>query len=774
MHNIKVKKRDGGLIAIDYEKIHKSIAFCAKDLSGVSISEIAMNTKINFYDGITTTEIHQNIIKSAKDLISEQNPNYQIVAGRALNINLRKEVYGQYQPHSLYDIVVRNVDIGWYDKEILEMYTKEEFDAFNDVIDHTLDDKFTYSAWKQLTSKYLVQDRTKKDSHVETPQIMYMLIGMTLFGKYAPKERMKYVKSFYNLTANKQTLGLPTPILAGVRTPTRQFSSCVLGKCGDDLQSISASSKSIIDYVAKRAGIGWDMSAIRPLGSAIRGGEAYHTGIIPFIKHLNTAVQSCSQGGVRGGAATIYYPIWHLEVESLIVLKNNKGTEENRVRTLDHGFAINKHFYDCAIQGLDYYLFDKGDVPGLYEAFYSADQTEFVRLYDKYSKMRKIRKTKVNAMDILSDIEMERVSTGRIYMAHPDLMNAQSPFVDDTIYQSNLCLEIALPTQDLTKWSSLTTTECLELGIYSVGMSPDDFIDKFGIVSLCTLSNFNFGNIKSPNDFKELANISVRALDELIDYQDYPMIAAEVPAKAFRSLGIGVNGLAHFLAKHRVQYGKQSNELMDEYMEAMNFYLVKSSVELAKEKGSFDWIDRTIYVTDKPFIWEHRKDKVDDLIELNLRMDWDSLRSDIKQYGQRHATLLAHMPSESNSVVFNATNGVEPIRSKMVVKGNGDNMTKQVYPTHLKYDYLWEMGDMQRYIETLAIIQKWTDQAISTNMSYDPELFHEEQIPIRILVTDILTAYSYGLKTIYYHNNRVSGAPDDKVNEEDDCENCKL
>jgi len=760
MHNIKVRKRDGSLIDIDYEKIHKSIAFCTNGLSNVSISEIAMNCKINFFDGITTKEIHQNIIKSAKDLISEKTPNYQIVAGRALNIDIRKNVYNQYTPPSLYSIITKNVEDGWYDSEILEMYSEDEIN-------------------KQLTSKYLVQNRTQRDDFKETPQIMYMLIGMTLFGKYKEK-RLKYVKSFYNLTAVKQTLGLPTPILAGVRTPTRQFSSCVLGKCGDNLQSISASSKSIIDYVSKRAGIGWDMSAIRPIGSSIRNGEAYHTGIIPFIKHMNSAVQSCSQGGIRGGAATIYYPIWHYEVESLIVLKNNKGTDENRVRTLDHGFAINKHFYDCAINGDDYYLFDVKDTPGLYEAFYSADQTEFVNLYNKYSKKRKIRKQKVNAMELLTRIEMERVSTGRVYMIHPDLMNSQTPFIKDKIYQSNLCLEIALPTADLTKWSSLTTEECLELGIYNKDMSVDDFIEKFGIVSLCTLSNFNFGNIKSTKDFEELANISVRALDELIDYQYYPMIAAEVPTKSFRSVGIGVNGLAHFIAKHKTKYGKQSAELVDEYMEAMNYYLVKTSVELAKEKGSFDWIDRTIYKTDKPFIWEHRKAKIDNIIPMKTRMDWESLRADIKKYGQRHSTLIAHMPSESNSVVFNATNGVEPIRQKMTVKGNGDNVTKQVYPTHLKYDYLWEMGDMRRYIETLAVIQKWTDQSISTNMSYDAEHFDDGTIPLKILLMDILTAYSYGIKTIYYHNSKVNNEnntnSENNTNNEDEgeCESCKL
>jgi len=772
--NIKVIKRDGTSTDIDYEKIHKSIEFCTNGLHNVSVSEIAINTKINFFDGITTKEIHSSIIKSAKDLISVTEPNYQIVAGRALNIELRKEVYGSYVVPHLYEIVKKNVADGWYDKEILEYYDEQDFDFFNNIIDHKLDERFTYSAWKQLTSKYLIQDRTKKDSHVETPQIMYMLIGMTLFAKYPRDERNKLVKSFYKLSAKTQTLGLPTPILAGVRTPTRQFSSCVVGKCGDNLESISASSKSIIDYVSKRAGIGWDMSAIRPLGSEIRGGEAYHTGILPFIKHINSAVQSCSQGGIRGGAATVYYPIWHLEAESLIVLKNNKGTEENRVRTLDHGFAINKHFYEKAMSGEPYYLFDTKQTPGLYEAFYAADQTKFIKLYDKYSKIRKIRKKKVNAMDMLVAIENERVSTGRIYIVHSDLMNTQSPFVSDTIYQSNLCLEIALPTADLTKWSSLTMDECESLGIWNNNMNADDFIEKFGMISLCTLSNFNFGNIKSVDEFEELANVSVRALEELLDYQDYPMIAAEVPAKAYRNLGIGVNGLAHFFAKHRVHYGKESADLLDEYMEAMNYYLVRTSVDLAKERGAFDWIDRTIYVTDKPFIWEHRKGKVDELVPMKLRLDWDTLRKDITKYGQRHATLLAHMPSESNSVVFNATNGVEPIRNKLVVKGNGNNVSKQVYPTHLKYDYLWDMPNMQRYIESLAVIQKWTDQAISTNTSYNPELYDGE-LSADMLITDVLTAYSLGIKTLYYHNNKVSSEDETKQeNEESECESCKL
>ncbi|MDA3807828.1 MAG: ribonucleoside-diphosphate reductase subunit alpha [Thiomicrorhabdus sp.] len=762
--DIIIIKKGGEKEPFDIDKFHKPINFACEGLQGVSPSAIALGARKRFsgQKEVSTHDITSLLVKSAQDLITVNSANYQYVAGRLINYDTRKQVYGSFEVPHLYEITKKNVKSKWYDKEILSMYTEEEFNYFNSKLEHHRDEQFTLGAWKQLLGKYLVRDRSKKiEVYKETPQIVYMLVSMTLFSR--KENRTEEVVAYYNAIskADKSTISIATPISAGVRTPSRQFSSCVVGKIGDSLPSINNGSTMLVDYASRRAGIGMDMGEIRPVGSPIRGGEVTHTGITPFVKHIQSATLSSSQGGVRAGSSTLYYPVFHKEIQDIIVYKNNKGTDENRVRHVDHAVSINKHFYKKAVMNEDYHLIDHTSAPGLYEAFYR-NPPEYEVLYDKAVKSSKTSKTKVKAKDLFMDIVTERAQTGRIYIANIDNVNSQSNY-KDPVYSLNLCLEICSPTANMTKYSNYSTQDATDFGIYYEGMPAQDFREKFGEVTLCTLSNINWGVIKQPSDFEEPCRLAVYALDELLDYQDYPMISAEIPAINRRNLGIGVNNLAYWMTKNDIKYG-ENLDIIDEYMEAMYYYCVKASLELAKEKGACGWWSEM----DFDFIFNKRTKAVDELVPHNPKMDWDSLMDEVKIYGLRNSVLMATPPSESNSLIINATNGVEPIREKMAIKGNKKNNYPQVFPNpSLKYDMLWEM-DTISYLKTIAVLQKYHDQALSANVGYDPEAFGGS-IPSSKLMKDILFAQKVGLKSLYYHNTRMEDEDDEN---DDSC--CKL
>lgn len=656
--SLLVTKRDGTTERINLDKIHRVLDWAAEGLNNVSISQVELRSHIQFYDGIKTSDIHETIIKAAADLISRDAPDYQYLAARLAIFHLRKKAYGQFEPPKLYDHVVKMVELGKYDTHLLEDYTEEEFEQMNGFIDHWRDMNFSYAAVKQLEGKYLVQNRVTGEIY-ESAQFLYILVAACLFSNYPRETRLDYVKRFYDAVSTFK-ISLPTPIMSGVRTPTRQFSSCVLIECGDSLDSINATSSAIVKYVSQRAGIGINAGRIRALGSPIRGGEAFHTGCIPFYKHFQTAVKSCSQGGVRGGAATLFYPMWHLEVESLLVLKNNRGVEGNRVRHMDYGVQINKLMYTRLLKGEDITLFSPSDVPGLYDAFF-ADQDEFERLYTKYEKDDSIRKQRVKAVDLFSLMMQERASTGRIYIQNVDHCNTHSPFdpVVAPVRQSNLCLEIALPTKPL-----------------------DDVNDENGEIALCTLSAFNLGAIKSLDELEELAVLAVRALDALLDYQDYPIPAAKRGAMGRRTLGIGVINFAYWLAKNGKRYSDGSaNNLTHQTFEAIQYYLMKASNELAKEQGACPWFNETTYAKGILPIDTYKKD-LDAIVSEPLHLDWEGLRESIKTHGLRNSTLSALMPSETSSQISNATNGIEPPRGHVSIKASKDGVLRQVVPDY--------------------------------------------------------------------------------------------
>lgn len=752
--NIKVKKRNGTFEPINLDKIHKVITWAAKDLHNVSVSQVELRSHIQFYDGIATRDIHETIIKAAADLISAQTPDYQYLAARLAIFHVRKIAYGEFEPPHLYDHVKKLTQAGKYDKHILADYDAEEFAQLNDHIDHNRDMNLAYAAVEQMMGKYLVQDRVSKQLF-ESPQFLYMLVGMCLFASYDKAVRLDYVKRFYDATSNFY-ISLPTPIMSGVRTPTRQFSSCVLIECGDSLDSINATTSAIVRYVSQRAGIGINAGAIRALGSPIRGGEAQHTGCIPFFKMFQAAVKSCSQGGVRGGAATLFYPLWHLEVESLLVLKNNRGVEDNRVRHMDYGVQINKTLYTRLIKNADITLFSPSDVPGLYEAFF-ANQEEFERLYTKYEQDDSIRKQKVSARDLFSAMLQERASTGRIYIQNVDHCNTHSPFDPSIapIRQSNLCMEIALPTAPLTNIN-----------------------DENGEIALCTLSAVNLGKINHLEDIKEPAELIVRALDALLDYQDYPVAAAQKGSINRRTLGVGVINYAYYLAKNGTRYSDNAAiGLTHRTFEALQYYLLQASNKLAQEKGKCPWFDQTTYSQGILPIDTYKKD-LDKICLEPLHLDWESLRANIKQYGLRNSTVSALMPSETSSQIANATNGIEPPRGLVSVKASKDGILKQVVPEIEKlagqYELLWQIGDNDSYLRLVGVMQKFIDQSISANTNYDPAKFEGAKVPMKILIQDLLNAYKYGVKTLYYHNTR-DGA-DDSQDDVDGCEGgaCKL
>lgn len=756
---LTVTKRNGRKENIDLEKIHRVIAWAAEGLDNVSVSQVELKSHIQFYDGITTSDIHETIIKSAADLISEESPDYQYLAARLSVFHLRKKAYGQFEPPALYDHVSKLVDSGKYDKHLIQDYSYEEFVQLDNLIDHNRDMNFSYAAVKQLEGKYFVQNRVTKEIY-ESAQFLYILVAACLFAKYPKDTRLDYIKRFYD-AASLFKISLPTPIMSGVRTPTRQFSSCVLIECDDSLDSINATASSIVRYVSQRAGIGINAGRIRALGSEIRGGEAFHTGCIPFYKYFQTAVKCCSQGGVRGGAATVFYPLWHGEVQSLMVLKNNRGVEENRVRHMDYGVQLNKLMYSRLIQGGNISLFSPSDVPGLYDAFFE-DQKEFDRLYVEYEADPSVKRETVKAIDLFSLLMQERASTGRIYIQNVDHTNTHSPFDESVapIRQSNLCLEIALPTKPLTNVE-----------------------DDSGEIALCTLSAFNLGAIENLDELAELSRLVVRALDALLDYQDYPLPAAYKSTMNRRTLGVGVINYAYYLAKNGVRYSDGSaNGLTHRTFEAIQYHLLNASLELAKEQGACPSFNETKYAQGILPIDTYKKD-LDKICDEPLHLDWDTLREEIKTHGLRNSTLTALMPSETSSQISNATNGIEPPRGFVSVKASKDGILKQVVPDYVNlkdnYELLWTIPSNDGYIQLVGLMQKFVDQAISANTNYDPSVQANGKVPMKLLLQDLLTAYKYGLKTLYYHNTR-DGASDDQGEgakvEEEDCEGggCKI
>ena len=745
--NIKVTKRDGRLENIDLDKIHRVVTWAAEGLQNVSVSQVELKSHIQFYNGIRTDDIHETIIKAAADLISQDTPDYQYLAARLAIFHLRKIAYGEFEPPHLYDHVKKLTEAGKYDRHIIADYSREEFDELNAYIDHSRDMTFSYAAVKQLEGKYLVQNRVTRQIY-ETPQFLYILVAMCLFSKYPKETRLDYVKRFYDAVSTFK-VSLPTPIMSGVRTPTRQFSSCVLIECDDSLDSINATTSAIVKYVSQRAGIGINAGRIRGLGSEIRGGEAQHTGCIPFFKMFQAAVKSCSQGGVRGGAATLFYPLWHIEAESLLVLKNNRGVEDNRIRQLDYGVQINRLLYTRLIKGGNITLFSPNEVPGLYDAFF-ADQDEFERLYTQYEQDPNIRKRTLPATELFSTLMQERAGTGRIYIQNVDHCNTHSPFDPRVapVHQSNLCMEIALPTKPL-----------------------DNINDPNGEIALCTLSAFNLGALNNLDELEELADLTVRALDALLDYQDYPVAAARTATMNRRTLGIGVINYAYYLAKNSVRYSDDSAlGLTHRTFEAMQYYLLKASVNLAKEYGACPLFNQTVYSQGKLPIDTYKKD-LDAVCNEPLHYDWESLRGDIVKYGLRNSTLTALMPSETSSQIANATNGIEPPRGLVSVKASKDGILKQVVPEFetLKdaYETLWQLPGNEGYLKLVGVMQKFVDQSISANTAYDPGKFEGNKVSMKQMLKDLLTAYKYGVKTLYYHNTR-DGADDTQTDIQDD------
>ena len=731
MSEIQVIKRDGIKEPLDLEKMHKVVMFACEDIAGVSASEVELKSHIQFYDGIKSEEIQETLIKAAADLISEETPNYQWVAGNLVNYHLRKMVYNDFNPWPIYKIIKKNVELGFYDSALLEDYTEEEWNEINDFIKHDRDFNIAYVGMEQFRGKYLAQNRVT-GKHFETPQITYALISATLFSQYPKETRLKYVKDYYDAVSNFD-ISLPTPVMAGVRTPQRQFSSCVLIETDDSLDSINATSSSIVKYVSQKAGIGIGAGSIRAINSPIRNGDASHTGVIPFYKLFQASVKSCSQGGVRGGAATLYYPLWHYEVEDLLVLKNNKGTEDNRVRHMDYGVQFNKLMYERLIAGEEITLFSPSDVPGLYNAFFE-DQDKFKELYEKAERNTRIRKKKVSALDLFSAFMNERKNTGRIYLMNVDHANDHGSFDASKapIRQSNLCCEINLPTKPLTH------------------MGDDE-----GEISLCTLSAINWGNIRSPEDFEKPCELAVRGLDALLDYQRYPVLAAELSTNNRRPLGIGIINFAYWLAKNDTNYSDPDLELVDEWAEAWSYYLIKASNELAKEQGKCPKTDETKYGQGIVPI-DTRKTDVDELVKYKERMKWKELRKSLKEHGIRNSTLMALMPAETSAQISNSTNGIEPPRSMVSIKQSKHGVLKQVVPSihklKNKYELLWDQQSPEGYLKIMAVLQKYIDQGISVNTSYNPVFYEDEKIPMSVMLQHLIMFYKYGGKQLYYFN----------------------
>ena len=764
-NGIKVVKRNGSIESIDLEKMHKMVEQACEGLAQVSASQVEINSGIQFFDGITTAQIQEILIRSASDLIDLDHPNYQFVASRLLLFSLRKGLYGRLRdmPH-LRDQINSGVEKGIYDKDILNKYTDEEIEKVNSFIDHDRDFLFTYAALRQVVDKYLVQDRSS-GKVFEVPQFMYILIAMTIFAEYPPENRLDYVKRYYD-AISKHRINIPTPIMGGVRTPLRQFASCVLVDVDDTLDSIFSSDMAIGKYVAQRAGIGINAGRIRGINSKIRGGEVQHTGVVPFLKKFEATVRCCTQNGIRGGSATVHFPIWHQEIEDIIVLKNNKGTEDNRVRKLDYSIQISKLFYERFIQNGDISLFSPHDVPGLYDSF---GTDGFDDLYTRYESDGSIPRKTIPAQKLILDILKERAETGRLYLMNIDHCNSHSSF-KDKVNMSNLCQEITLPTDPL-----------------------QHIDDVSGEIALCILSAINVGKIRDLDELENLCDLSVRALEELIDYQHYPVAAAELATLGRRSLGVGYIGLAHYLAKHGWKYDSQDAwDAVHKLSESFQYFLLKSSNQLAKEKGPCAEFMSTKYSDGILPIDTYKKD-VDEISNPGYERDWESLRESIKQHGIRHSTLSAQMPSESSSVVSNATNGIEPPRDYLSIKKSKKGPLKQIVPgyQHLKNNYtlLWDMPSNEGYINIVAVMQKFFDQAISGNWSYNPENYPDNEVPVSVMAQDLLTTYKLGWKTSYYQNTHDMKTDEIDTKREDleklinqieetaaeeDCDSCKI
>ena len=724
----KVNKRNGSIEPLNLEKIHKMVELACDGLAGVSSSQVEINSGLQFYDGISTKEIQEILIRSASDLIDLDAPNYQYVAARLLLFSLRKQLYGvQFDHPTLFEHINKCVELEVYDGEVLHKYTQEEIDGLGEYLDHERDFLFTYAGLRQVTDKYLVQDRSTGEIY-ETPQFMYMMIAITIFQNYSQENRITYIKKYYD-AISRHKINIPTPIMAGVRTPIRQFASCVLVDIDDTLDSIFSSDMAIGKYVAQRAGIGINAGRIRGINSKIRGGEVQHTGVVPFLKKFEATVRCCTQNGIRGGSATVHFPIWHQEIQDILVLKNNKGTEDNRVRKLDYSIQLSALFYQRFIDNENISLFSPHDVPGLYDAF---GTESFDELYERYEGQTEIPRTNVSAQELFLNLLKERAETGRIYIMNIDHCNTHSSF-KDPVRMSNLCQEITLPTEPI-----------------------DHIDDEMGEIALCILSAINVGRLNKLDDLEELCDLSVRGLEELIDYQKYPVAAAESATKTRRSLGIGFIGLAHYLARQGVAYEDQEAwQLVHDLTEAFQYYLLKASNTIAKEKGACGNFSRTKYADGILPIDTYKKD-VDDIVPNNLNYDWDSLRDNIKEFGLRHSTLSAQMPSESSSVVSNATNGIEPPRDYLSIKKSKKGPLKQIVPSYgsLKNNYtlLWEMKGNKGYINVVAVMQKFFDQAISGNWSYNPADYPDNDVPVSVMAQDLLTTYKYGWKTSYYQN----------------------
>ena len=765
-NGISVVKRDGSVESLNLDKVHAMVELACEDLAGVSSSQVEMNSGIQFYDGIKTEDIQEILIRSANDLISLDTPNYQYVAARLLLFGLRKAVFGYHpdKPPILYNHICKCVDHGMYDEELLTVYTEEEWEEIESYVDHDRDYLFTYAGLRQVCDKYLVQDRST-GYLFETPQQMYIMIAATLFSKYPKDTRLEYVRRYYEAISTHK-INIPTPVMAGVRTPLRQFASCVLVDVDDTLDSIFSSDMAIGYYVAQRAGIGINAGRIRGINAKIRGGEVQHTGVVPFLKKFEATVRCCTQNGIRGGSATVHFPIWHQEIEDIIVLKNNKGTEDNRVRKLDYSIQLSKLFYERFIEDKEITLFSPHDVPDLYESF---GTDRFDELYCSYESDESIPSKRVGAQGLILDLLKERAETGRLYLMNIDHCNSHSSF-KDKVNMSNLCQEITLPTD------------------------PINHIDsQDGEIALCILSAINVGKIRNLSEMENLCDLTVRALEELIDYQEYPVPAARRSTLARRSLGIGFIGLAHYFAKNGVKYDSQeAYDLTHKLTESFQYNLLRASNNIAKEKGACDAFHRTKYI-DGILPIDTYKEEVDELVTVSYQYDWDSLRDDIAEWGLRHSTLSAQMPSESSSVVSNATNGIEPPRDYLSIKKSKKGPLKQIVPqfTTYKNNYtlLWDMPSNEGYINVTAIMQKFFDQAISGNWSYNPENYPDNEVPVSVMANDLLTTYKYGWKTSYYQNtydnkkdvDADAAKTEQLINEilhgtesEEDCDSCKV
>ena len=751
---IKVKKRNGSIVELDLDKIHLMVEAACAGISGVSASQVEMNSGLQFYDGISTEDIQQILIKSASDLISLEHSGYQYVAARLLLFSIRKQIYGNRidLPHleeHINQCVISNV----YDHNIYEHYTKEEIDVVNSFINHDRDFLFTYAAMREAVDKYLVQDRVTKRLY-ETPQFMYIMIALIAFSRYPKDTRLDYVKRFYD-AASLHKINIPTPVLAGVRTKKHQYSSCTLLDCGDSLESIIATKSALMRYVANKAGIGLNVGRIRGLGKEIRHGDAVHTGIVPFIKSFEGDLNSCSQGGIRKGSATLFFPIWHHEIRDLIVLKNEKGNDETRARSLDYAVSISKIFYERFIKNENITLFSPYDVPGLYEAF---GTPEFDELYVKYENDPSVPKDTINAQELILEILNERSDTGRVYILNIDHTNSHSSY-KDTIRMSNLCMEITLLTEPL-----------------------EHLDDTNGAIALCILSAINVGTLKNTKELEDYCDIIVRMLDELIDIQDYPVKAAELATRKYRTLGVGITGLAHYLARNGVNYeDPEATNLTHRLAESLQYYLLRASNQLAKEKGVCEGFNQTKY-SDGILPIDTYKKEIDEFCSEPLQHDWEELRKDIISYGLRNTTLTAEMPCESSAKMLNTTNGIEPPRGYLSVKRKIRHIVPQFTKLKNNYTLLWDMKSNEGYFNIVAVMQKFFDQSISANWSYNPEHYPDKKIPMSVIVNDFLSAYSKGHKTAYYMNTydgkkdemEVEGLIDELLEMEDDCESCKL